>query len=74
MRHFSSENFKGGNFLKSPVVSTCSILTPKHRAAKIIDECAAPQGCCFLSFPKFLCVLSYMFIKKDCIRFTRGLQ
>lgn len=32
---------------------TCRILTLKHRAAKISDVCAAPQGRGFLSFPKF---------------------
>lgn len=53
MRHFNSENFKGGNFRNCPVTSTCRILTPKHRAAKITDEHAAPQGCGFLSLPNF---------------------
>lgn len=63
MRHFSSKNFKGGNFKTSPVTSTCRTLTLKHRAAKITDKCAAPRGWCFPSFPKILCGFCYTFIK-----------
>lgn len=73
MRHFNSEKFRGGKFSKSPITSTCRILTPKHRAAKISGECAAPQGCCFLSFPKFFMWFWYIFIKIRCLKSLHNL-